>query len=1061
MIGAKSFVYSDSPSNRYVEERERVADESEGISIIPIPLIGQSETYTWARSYFDNEGKIRKKESSGSSGKTYTEDFAYDYLGRLTSQSEPYITGQTPKFTILEYDDSEGRLTKITGSDGNDTTYSYNKFTVTKNSTNKPTEVAMSNAIGQVISQKLGNLTTTYSYNANGNVESITEPGGSVITLSYDRAGNILSKTDANSGTIYYNYNLSGNLISVKDARGKTTNYTYDSYGRLRKYSTGKEEVEYSYDDGDAANAKGKVTSVEDGTGKTEFVYDSSGNVKQRIRTFDDFKLKFEYKYDSLGRVVHRIYPDGTIVSYFYDDFNLKEIKMSTKDGKLKNQKILEYQHLTSENKLKKVYGNGVVTEMAIDPIQKRLKSYKTTTAIRKAIEENKEYKYDSFGNITDILNWVNSGKSQKFDYDELNRLVKAKGAYGEKEYTYTSNGNLTQKGDLTLMYENTNHPNAVSKVISPVTSWDYEYDNAGYVTNISGDSYEHDTLGRLTSVKTSYGEEFNYFYNFENRRVKKVNRLKGITTYYFDDGLYEIQINPGKASYYTLYVKNGDEMVCQWTRTDAALERADATSFILPDVMESLSNHDAIHSSTVLKITLTFLSTLLFGLAFFKYATTYSWYSRVLVLSCALLVIITCAKKDEGLPFYALASVSGIGIDTPSVNSEDAGSQNGYTGYSSYPGTPVEGFYFFHTDHLDSVSMITSAKGEMVAGVDIDSGKSVVSYRPYGEIDRTNSGGPDIFRYKSTGQEEDRETGLYYYKARYYDPKIGRFLEPDTEVDMSALFGMNPYMYVDGNPITYNDPTGHGKTKNALRWGLDQFVKLKTNEFITSFLGSPADNPLGGLLLNKYMNKFMHKRKSNSYAKSSLGQLVGWLDPITLGWGTYGFTGAIAAVTGTIISRLQGNPAKIYWVKEGGFVATYNPFVKKGTAVTYGRFALVSDDDPATIRHERAHIEQYSQWGDLKYYGLLGSGPFHGGSGYTFGAEHDADLRAGTFAYDREQNRFGISYNMYKLLIYKISSENKQIQNDGNPENDAQIQKNNDILLYLNSLSNLGYIPY
>ena len=485
--------------------------------------------------------------------------------------------------------------------------------------------------------------------------------------------------------------------------------------------------------------------------------------------------------------------------------------------------------------------------------------------------------------------------------------------------------------------------------------------------------------------------------------------------------------------------------MVCQWTRTDAALERADATSFILQD--------SVIHPSTVIKLTLIFLSTLLFGLAFFKYATTYSWYSRVLSLSCVLLLILTCAKKDEGMPFYALASVSGIGVDTPSVNSEDAGSQNGYTGYSSYPGSPVEGLYFFHTDHIDSVSMITSAKGEMVAGVDIDSGKSVVSYRPYGEIDRTNSGGPDIFRYKYTGQEEDRETGLYYYKARYYDPKIGRFLEPDTEVDMSALFGMNPYMYVDGNPITYNDPTGHGKTKNALRWGLDQFVKLKTNEFITSFLGSPADNPLGGLLLNKYMNKFMHKRKSNSYAKSSLGQLVGWLDPITLGWGTYGFTGAIAAVTGTIISRLQGNPAKIYWVKEGGFVATYNPFVKKGTAVTYGRFALVSDDDPATIRHERAHIEQYSQWGDLKYYGLLGQSVWHRGG--TLGAEHNADLRAGTWGgYTKEIERFR---NLMLLFPAENTAKTKGLSS-------PEIQyKNNELILYkyLLFFGEINYLPY
>ncbi|MCB1194459.1 MAG: RHS repeat-associated core domain-containing protein [Leptospiraceae bacterium] len=105
---------------------------------------------------------------------------------------------------------------------------------------------------------------------------------------------------------------------------------------------------------------------------------------------------------------------------------------------------------------------------------------------------------------------------------------------------------------------------------------------------------------------------------------------------------------------------------------------------------------------------------------------------------------------------------------------------------------------------------MLTNTSGEVVAGTTLGSGKSIISYTPYGEIDRDHSGGPDIFRYKYTGQEEDKETGLYYYKARYYDPKIGRFLQPDTVLQTSSPFGTNQYMYVEGNPVMYNDPTGH-----------------------------------------------------------------------------------------------------------------------------------------------------------------------------------------------------------------------------------------------------------
>jgi RHS repeat-associated protein len=119
---------------------------------------------------------------------------------------------------------------------------------------------------------------------------------------------------------------------------------------------------------------------------------------------------------------------------------------------------------------------------------------------------------------------------------------------------------------------------------------------------------------------------------------------------------------------------------------------------------------------------------------------------------------------------------------------------------------------------------MITDANGNMVTGVDIDTGKSYITYKPYGEVNRTNSGGPDIFRYKYTGQEEDPETGLYYYKARYYDPAIGRFIQADTVINPESPFGMNQYMYVEGNPVMYVDPSGNRATPGNLA-GIGAFI--------------------------------------------------------------------------------------------------------------------------------------------------------------------------------------------------------------------------------------------
>ena len=54
------------------------------------------------------------------------------------------------------------------------------------------------------------------------------------------------------------------------------------------------------------------------------------------------------------------------------------------------------------------------------------------------------------------------------------------------------------------------------------------------------------------------------------------------------------------------------------------------------------------------------------------------------------------------------------------------------------------------------------------------------------------------------TNQQYDKESGLYYYNARYYDPHLGSFITPDP-----AMQGLNHYTYANSNPIKYSDPTG------------------------------------------------------------------------------------------------------------------------------------------------------------------------------------------------------------------------------------------------------------
>ncbi|MFZ2444934.1 MAG: toxin TcdB middle/N-terminal domain-containing protein [Syntrophobacteraceae bacterium] len=110
------------------------------------------------------------------------------------------------------------------------------------------------------------------------------------------------------------------------------------------------------------------------------------------------------------------------------------------------------------------------------------------------------------------------------------------------------------------------------------------------------------------------------------------------------------------------------------------------------------------------------------------------------------------------------------------------------------------EGTYYHHPDHLGSLSLVIKP--------DTTSAQTA-TYYPFGEIHTETN--PDLFHNKFTGQEQDPESGLYYYGARYYDPALGRFISPDSIVQ-AALDPqtLNRYSYCRNNPLVYADPSGH-----------------------------------------------------------------------------------------------------------------------------------------------------------------------------------------------------------------------------------------------------------
>src|ERR1700688_418839 len=101
----------------------------------------------------------------------------------------------------------------------------------------------------------------------------------------------------------------------------------------------------------------------------------------------------------------------------------------------------------------------------------------------------------------------------------------------------------------------------------------------------------------------------------------------------------------------------------------------------------------------------------------------------------------------------------------------------------------------YYEADGLGSIASLSNSAGALATSYVFDS---------YGKL--TASTGSVTNPFQFTGREFDSESGLYYYRARYYDSTVGRFLSQDPSWFVD---GPNLYPYVRNNPIGYFDPTG------------------------------------------------------------------------------------------------------------------------------------------------------------------------------------------------------------------------------------------------------------
>ncbi|HTT40226.1 MAG TPA: DUF6531 domain-containing protein, partial [Burkholderiales bacterium] len=235
---------------------------------------------------------------------------AYDALNRLAQS----IGGANPATEVTSYGyDAQGNLTSVSDPLGHLTSNLYDAL-------NRLIRVVNPGASGTA-----SGGSTQYLYDGLDQVTQVIDPRNLATRYSLDGLGNLTQLQSPDSGLTRSSYDAAGNLVSQTDARGVTASFTYDALNRLTQAvyappagsSIAAVTLLYGYDQG--AFGIGHLTGMSDPSGTTRYSYDQHGRLIQDQHSVAGASYTLSYSYDSSGRLSRITYPSGRTLNYGLD----------------------------------------------------------------------------------------------------------------------------------------------------------------------------------------------------------------------------------------------------------------------------------------------------------------------------------------------------------------------------------------------------------------------------------------------------------------------------------------------------------------------------------------------------------------------------------------------------------------------------------------------------------------------------------------------------------------------------------------------------------------------
>ncbi|MDY3315917.1 hypothetical protein PG630_01145 [Riemerella anatipestifer] len=275
--------------------------------------------------------------------------------------------------------------------------------------------------------------------------------------------------------------------------------------------------------------------------------------------------------------------------------------------------------------------------------------------------------------------------------------------------------------------------------------------------------------------------------------------------------------------------------------------------------------------------------------------------------------------------------------------------------------GIEEKNLYFYHPDHLGSSSYITDANGDV---------NQHTEYMAFGEVLFDEHKVSRRMPYLFNGKELDSETGLYYYGARYYDPRVSIFLNVDPLVEKT----MQPYAYTNNNPIMLIDPTGmEAEDPPTKSQYIGQIYKDDTGIFIGGKDGSWNATRNDGSKETIIPEVIITKSNSDDFVKNTLDK-VGNVNDVIDNTGS-------SLQTNAGLTRLGSN-RKLYFETLNGGVFKGNQYVSTISVAKYGsKITRVTGPIGRTISVGQIGYGVYKDGGTFGNNAKIASGGVAGGT--------------------------------------------------------------------------------